>query len=267
MRATCSDERPQCAARAAAVCGPEWRRRRHTERSQWCVRTWGRAPCFWPPCPRRAPAAIVRTPRGLDLRPSAAACCHAARDRTQRIRTPCNQRRSSARPQQCAKQHQQAQGAAATGARGGGCSGSSRKKAATNETPTRQALTQRAAVVARVWARTLLLASLSAPRSSSSRTYSRLPYAAAKCSGVLPFCARPHATKHSATPQRRTKAHTFQCSGAPCCLRKPTGRGSNARRSVERSGSNEPSEPYTAGAAERAARAARRRGRTACNNR
>ena len=76
------------------------------------------------------------------------------------------------------------------------------------ESSWRGAPTQRAAAVARVGVRTLVLASLSAPRSSSSRTHSKWPENAAVCSGVAPFCARPHTANKNATHQRRSVAHT-----------------------------------------------------------
>jgi len=57
-------------------------------------------------------------------------------------------------------------------------------------------------------ARTISLASLLAPRSSSSRTTSRWLYLAATCNGVLSSCARPR--KRSATPQCSIKQTTTE---------------------------------------------------------
>ena len=113
----------------------------------------------------------------------------------------------------------------------------------------RRAPTQRAAAVVRVGARTLVLASLSAPRSSSSRTHSKWPENAAVCSGVSPSCARPHTAIDSAAqrhaPQYNPPHHMARARGGDASrVLAPRRRGSSPnegrdRRSAERSANAE----------------------------
>jgi hypothetical protein len=134
------------------------------------------------------------------------------------------QRRSEAQRPHHNQQCQQARAAAAAATRR-----TQRRLAELwrNPTPNDRTRQRRACV----GGRTLSLASLSAPCSSSSRTHSVWPKHAARCSGVIPSCAPPHTANSSATPQRRSDAHTAALRSAASA---GAGRGGDAARASRR---------------------------------
>ena len=152
-----------------------------------------RAPCLSHSCPRPCPAAAPRRTRGRCMQHRAAASStSSALDHT---RARARRRPRRARPRQRAT--------SAAAADGAGERGRPRR-------------------VREAW-RTLFLASLSAPLSSSSFTTATWPSCAAQCSGVPPSCARP-------TRGRADMPQRCACVSAP---RRERARGA---RTASRSG-------------------------------